>query len=116
MNAARGSVVDEDALIAAPSGGRLGGTALHVFASEPDPDPRLTSWPNFTPSPQASGTVETHDAMAGLILDDIEATFNGRPLMSEAPSKSGTEAAQNWYERSDLFRSSSYCQQTCGNV
>lgn len=83
VNIARGSVVDEPALIAALEGGSLGGAALDVFASEPDPDPRLTALPQVTLSPhQGSGTVETREAMAGLMVDNLQAHFAGRPLLS----------------------------------
>ena len=83
MNVARGSVVDEPALIAALQDGGLGAAALDVFWSEPDPDSRLTALPNVTLSPhQGSGTVQTRDAMASLIVDNLEAHFAGQPLIS----------------------------------
>lgn len=83
VNVARGSVVDEPALIAALQDGGLGAAALDVFWSEPDPDPRLTALPNVTLSPhQGSGTVQTRDAMASLIVDNLQAHFAGQPLIS----------------------------------
>ncbi|SNR56963.1 2-hydroxyacid dehydrogenase [Puniceibacterium sediminis] len=83
INVARGSVVDEEALIACLSDGRLGSAALDVYASEPDADPRLTSLPNVTLYPHhASGTVETRDAMAQLLVDNLGAFFAGQPLLS----------------------------------
>ena len=67
---------------AGPAGG-LGAAALDVFWSEPDPDSRLTALPNVTLSPhQGSGTVQTRDAMASLIVDNLEAHFAGQPLIS----------------------------------
>ena len=46
-------------------------------------DPRLTALPNVTLSPhQGSGTVQTRDAMASLIVDNREAHFAGQPLIS----------------------------------
>jgi lactate dehydrogenase-like 2-hydroxyacid dehydrogenase len=84
VNVARGSVVDEPALIAALSSGALGRAALDVFASEPNADPRLTSLPNVTLYPHhASGTVETRDAMAQLVVDNLAAFYAGAPLASE---------------------------------
>lgn len=84
VNVARGSVVDEPALIAALASGALGRAALDVFASEPNPDPRLTSLPNVTLYPHhASGTVETRDAMAQLVVDNLAAFYAGAPLTSE---------------------------------
>lgn len=83
VNVARGSVVDEAALIAALSEGRLGSAALDVYENEPEPDPRLTALPNVTLFPHhASGTVETRDAMAQLAVDNLAAFFAGGPLLT----------------------------------
>lgn len=83
INVARGTVVDEQALIAALSEGRLGAAALDVFASEPDVDPRLTALSNVTLYPHhASGTVQTRDAMAQLAVDNLTAFFAGKPLLT----------------------------------
>ena len=58
--------------------------ALDVFASEPNPDPRLTSLPNVTLYPHhASGTVETRDAMAQLVVDNLAAFYAGGSLTSQ---------------------------------
>ena len=81
VNVGRGSVVDEPALIEALTTGTLGHAALDVYASEPAPDPLLTRLPNVTLSPHhASGTVETRDAMAQTVVDNLAAFFAGRPL------------------------------------
>ncbi len=81
VNVARGSVVDEGALIDALEQGRLGAAALDVFASEPDPDPRLTRLPNVVLTPHSgSATRETRDAMARMVLDNLAAFFAGRPM------------------------------------
>lgn len=83
VNVARGTVVDEDAMIALLQGGELGAAALDVFASEPQVDTRLTALSNVTLSPhQGSGTIETRGAMAALMVDNLEAHFTGRPLLS----------------------------------
>ena len=83
INVARGSVVDEPALIEALSSGRLGSAGLDVYLNEPSPDPALTALPNVTLYPHhASGTVETRDAMAQLVVDNLAAHFAGRPLLT----------------------------------
>ena len=83
VNVARGSVVDEAALIAALRDGTLGSAGLDVFALEPNADPALTSLPNVILSPHhASGTVETRDHMSQLVVDNINALFSGAPLLS----------------------------------
>ena len=83
VNVARGSVADEDALIDALMTGRLGSAALDVYLNEPAPNPALTSLPNVTLYPHhASGTVETRDAMAQTVVDNLAAFFAGRPLVT----------------------------------
>lgn len=83
VNVARGSVVDEPALVAALSEGRLGSAGLDVFWDEPTPDPALVALPNVVLYPHhASGTVETRDAMAQLVVDNLAAQFAGRPLLT----------------------------------
>ncbi|MGL4310186.1 MAG: 2-hydroxyacid dehydrogenase [Paracoccaceae bacterium] len=83
VNVSRGSVVDESALIAALRDGGLGAAALDVFWNEPNPDPALTSLPNVTLFPHhASGTVETRNAMAQLVVDNLAAHFAGKPLLT----------------------------------
>ncbi|MBS1302652.1 2-hydroxyacid dehydrogenase [Loktanella sp. SALINAS62] len=83
INVARGSVVDEPALIDALTTGALGSAGLDVYQNEPQPDPRLTALPNVTLYPHhASGTVETRDAMAQLVVDNLAAHFQGNPLLT----------------------------------
>ncbi len=79
VNVARGSVVDEPALVAALTDGRLGGAGLDVFAHEPEVPPTLLGMQNVVLAPhQASATVETRRAMADLVLGNLEAHFAGR--------------------------------------
>jgi lactate dehydrogenase-like 2-hydroxyacid dehydrogenase len=83
VNVARGSVVDEDALIAALASGTLGSAGLDVYWNEPNPNPALTALPNVTLYPHhASGTEETRDAMAQLVVDNLAAFYAGRPLLT----------------------------------
>ena len=83
INVARGSVVDEAALIAALAEGRLGHAALDVFESEPSPSPALLRLPNVIVQPHhGSATVETRTAIGQLMIDNLTAHFAGRPLLT----------------------------------
>ncbi len=78
INTARGSVVDQPALIAALTEGRLAGAALDVFEDEPIVPPELLALPNVAAFPhQASATVESRTAMGMLAIDNLDAFFAG---------------------------------------
>jgi hydroxypyruvate reductase len=83
VNVARGSVVDEPALIEALAGGRLGHAALDVFESEPSPSPDVLKLPNVIVQPHhGSATIETRTAIGQLMIDNLSAHFAGRPLLT----------------------------------
>jgi lactate dehydrogenase-like 2-hydroxyacid dehydrogenase len=80
VNTARGSLVDEEALIAALASGHLLAAGLDVFRDEPAYDLRLRDFPNLFLVPHmGSATVETRNAMGFRALDNIEAVLTGRP-------------------------------------
>jgi hydroxypyruvate reductase len=78
INVSRGSLVDEDALVAALSEGRLGGAGLDVFVHEPNVPQALWNMDNVVLLPhQASATIETRRAMADLVFGNLAAHFAG---------------------------------------
>lgn len=81
VNVARGQLVDEDALIAALTAGKLGHAALDVFETEPTDPARWADVPNTTLTPHTAGaTNEAVQGMLGLLLENLSAHFEGRPL------------------------------------
>lgn len=79
VNISRGSVVDEAALISALQSGALGSAGLDVYLNEPNPNPAFRELTNVVLYPHhASGTVETRNAMARLVLDNLAAFFAGK--------------------------------------
>ena len=74
VNIARGSVIDEPALIDALRNGVIAGAGLDVFHNEPNMDRAFADFDNVVLYPHsASGTVETRDAMAQLVVDNLDA-------------------------------------------
>ncbi|HWI84806.1 MAG TPA: 2-hydroxyacid dehydrogenase [Sphingomonas sp.] len=83
INIARGSVIDEAAMVAALVDGRLGAAGLDVFADEPHVPEALLGLENVVLLPhQGSATRETRAAMGQLALDNLAAFFAGRPLLT----------------------------------
>lgn len=86
VNVARGSVVDEAALIEALKGGVIGGAALDVFEDEPRVPQALIDMPHVVLAPHiGSATRETRQAMCDLAVNNLRAFFAGQPLLSPVP-------------------------------
>jgi len=86
VNVARGSVVDETALIEALQKGVIAGAGLDVYADEPRVPAALRALPNVVLTPHmASGTAQTRRAMSDLTLANLQAHFDGRPLPTPVP-------------------------------
>jgi hydroxypyruvate reductase len=87
VNVARGEVVDQDALIEALAAGRLGGAGLDVFADEPNVPRALIDNDRCVLTPHvASATVETRNAMAELMMANLEAVLADRPPVTPVPA------------------------------
>jgi lactate dehydrogenase-like 2-hydroxyacid dehydrogenase len=83
INVARGTVVDEIAMIEALKAGRLGYAALDVFENEPNVSPELLALPNVLVQPHhGSATIETRTEIGQLMFDNMAAHFAGRPLIT----------------------------------
>ena len=83
VNVARGSLVDEDALIDALKAGRLGQAALDVFETEPTPAARWTDVPNILLTPHSGGaTSEAVQGMLMLLMRNLAAAVAGEPLVT----------------------------------
>lgn len=81
INVARGSVVDEPALIERLRDGRLGFAALDVFDNAPRIAPAFFELPNVLLQPhQGSATVETRTAIGELMIANLTAHFAGQKL------------------------------------
>jgi lactate dehydrogenase-like 2-hydroxyacid dehydrogenase len=91
INVARGSVVDEPALIAALKSGTILAAGLDVFANEPAVPDELKAMNNVVLLPHiGSASVVTRNAMDQLMVDNLKAWFAGKPPMTpiaETPVK-----------------------------
>jgi glyoxylate reductase len=80
VNIARGDLVDDDALIAALSSGRIASAGLDVFTNEPRLHAGYLALPNVFLQPhQGSSTLTARLKMAAILLDGIDAVLAGKP-------------------------------------
>ncbi len=78
VNTARGDLIDEEALINALEGGRLGGAGLDVYAAEPKVDPRLIALPNVITLPHlGSATREGREHAGEKVIANIRFWADG---------------------------------------
>jgi lactate dehydrogenase-like 2-hydroxyacid dehydrogenase len=92
INVARGSVVDEPALISALKSGTILAAGLDVFAKEPTVPDELRAMQNVVLLPHiGSASVVTRNAMDQLVVDNLKTWFAGKPPLTpvaETPAKS----------------------------
>ncbi|MGF7238311.1 MAG: 2-hydroxyacid dehydrogenase [Frankia sp.] len=82
VNAARGEIIDEAALVAECLSGRLR-AGLDVFPHEPYPPAALLGLPNVVLTPHlGSGTRRTRQAMTRIVVDNVLAVAHGRPPLT----------------------------------
>jgi len=86
VNVARGSIVDEKALVRALVNKKIAGAGLDVFADEPRAPEELLRMDNVVLTPHiASATLETRIAMSDLVMQNLAAHFQGKTLISQVP-------------------------------
>ncbi len=86
VNTARGGIIDEGALVAALSEGKLGGAGIDVFEREPTPlDHPLLKLPNVLVAPHVAGvTRESVDRMAMTAVRNLLSVLDGKPNRENA--------------------------------
>jgi lactate dehydrogenase-like 2-hydroxyacid dehydrogenase len=91
INVARGTVVDEQALVAALKSGTILAAGLDVFEKEPNVPEELRAMQNVVLLPHiGSASVVTRNAMDQLVVDNLKAWFAGKPALTpvaETPAK-----------------------------
>jgi len=89
VNTARGGIIDELALYAALTEGRLAGAGLDVFASEPiEPENKLPHLPNVITAPHMAGvTMESLDRMAVTAVRNALSVLDGNPATENVVNK-----------------------------
>ncbi len=83
VNMARGTLIDEAAMLEMLQGWKLGGAALDVFEKEPQVPEGFFALENVVLSPhQGSATHQTRNKMGDLVVANLDAHFAGEPLIS----------------------------------
>jgi D-3-phosphoglycerate dehydrogenase len=83
INVARGSLINEDALLAALNSGAVAGAALDVYAKEPVPaDNELVKHPNIVATPHLGASAQEAQERVGVdVAEQILGIFRGEPSM-----------------------------------
>jgi glyoxylate/hydroxypyruvate reductase A len=85
INIARGSIVDENAMIESLRSGKLAGAALDVFSREPlAPESPLWDMPNVLVTPHSMSTAcDENTRLVDLFCDNLRRYIDGQPLRNE---------------------------------
>lgn len=95
INVARGSVVDQDALIGALGDGTIHSAGLDVFADEPNVPAALIALPNVVLIPHVgSGTHHTRAGMGDLVVENLRSWFAGKGPVTPVPETPWPVASQ----------------------
>jgi phosphoglycerate dehydrogenase-like enzyme len=91
VNVGRGKLIDDEAVIAALTDGRLGGAALDVFSTEPlDPVSPYWDLPNVIVTPHAAGTMEDYwTPLVALFSENLRRFEAGAPLLNVVDKEAG---------------------------
>lgn len=96
INIARGSVVDQDALVELLLAGGIAGAGLDVYTDEPEVPADLMALDNVVLLPHlASGTVETRAAMEQLTLDNLDRWLADGTVLTPVPEMASRDAARS---------------------
>jgi hydroxypyruvate reductase len=86
VNISRGSVIDEQAMVALLQSGELGSVGLDVYEHEPLVPESLKAIPRAVLAPHMGGdTLEAHETRQSLVAANIEAFFAGKPVLTPIP-------------------------------
>lgn len=85
VNIGRGSVVDQDALVAALAGNHIAGAAIDVVDGEPEVPEAMRALPNLIITPHIAGrSPESILATATMVVANLQAHFAGKPVLTPA--------------------------------
>jgi glyoxylate reductase len=94
VNIARGSIIDQEAMIALLQSGELGSVGLDVYEHEPSVPDTLKAIPQVVLTPHiGGGTLDAHEAMQSLVAANIEAFLAGEPVKTPVPEMAGQRPA-----------------------
>jgi hydroxypyruvate reductase len=94
VNIARGSIIDQEAMIALLQSGELGSVGLDVYEHEPSVPDTLKAIPQVVLTPHiGGGTLDAHEAMQSLVAANIEAFLAGEPVKTPVPEMASRRPA-----------------------